>query len=157
MYVVCVCVCVCVCARVCVCVCVVCVCMCVCAHVCVCTCVCVCVCVCVHMCVCVCMHAWAGMHVCEFIMTSCYVHIDVYMMVIFYMYMYPPYIQYSCFGVKIHGVLYKCGSIICIASDSSNNIDNLPFTYAQIKKVYVHLDHKIFVIVNPPLPVVYGV
>ena len=53
------------------------------------------------------------------------------------------YIQYSCSGVKIHGVLYKCGSVIRIAS--SDNTDDLPFTYAQIKKVYVHLDRKIFV------------
>ena len=56
------------------------------------------------------------------------------------MYMYIPY---SRSGVKIHGVLYKCGSVIRIAS--SDNTDDLPFTYAQIKKVYVHLDHKIFV------------
>ena len=105
--------------------------MCVCARVCVSVFVYVCVCVCLCLCVCVCMHAWAGMHACEFIMTSCYVHIHVYMMIIFYVYMYPPYIQYSCSGVKIHGVLYKCGSIIRIASDSSNNIKGCYEGYPQ--------------------------
>ena len=45
--------------------------------------------------------------------------------------------------MKIHGVLYKCGSIIRIASSDDSEV--LPFTYAQIKRVYVHLDHKIFV------------
>jgi hypothetical protein len=53
-------------------------------------------------------------------------------------------VQYSCSGVKIHGVLYKCGSIIRVTSN--DNTEDLPFTYVQIKKVYyVHLDHKIFV------------
>ena len=50
---------------------------------------------------------------------------------------------YSCSGVKIHGVLYRCGSVIRMTS--SDNTDDLSFTYAQIKKVYVHLDYKIFV------------
>ena len=53
------------------------------------------------------------------------------------------YVQYSCSGVKIHGVLYKCGSIIRVISN--DNAEDLPFIYAQIKQIYVHLDHKIFV------------
>lgn len=58
------------------------------------------------------------------------------------MYNPPCTCTYSCSGVKIHVVLYRCGSIIRIAS--SDNTDDLPFTNVQIKKVYVHLDYEIF-------------
>ena len=48
----------------------------------------------------------------------------------------------SCKGVKIHGTTYKQGSVIRITSDDEQD---LPFVYAQIARVYVYQDSKIFI------------
>jgi hypothetical protein len=50
---------------------------------------------------------------------------------------------YSCKGVKIHGTTYKQGSVIRISSNDEQG--DLPFVYAQIVRVYVYQDFKIFV------------